>query len=198
MSNTTDVVLTWWSTREGRLLDAAIDVLGTQGMRELTHRAVDAAAPGFQSARPRTASETRESLLVGVLRRILERETAMWMTLAPWTSAPQLSRLYAVAIGRLLTEAHRRPVACSVRHDERYSSKRAQSQPASCAPRSPTSRTRSARGWRHFLERLRIASNRQRDVHHLLALMDGLVINQLTSPALTSIRPAPSPPCSTA
>ena len=86
--------------RDARLLDAAIEVLGTGGMRRLTHRAVDAAADlpvGSTSNRFRT----RDQLLVGVLRRILERETATWTEVAtriPVTSAGAL----AAALGQLL------------------------------------------------------------------------------------------------
>ena len=61
--------------RERRLLDAAIEVLGNRGMRQLTHRAVDAAA-GLPVGSTSNRFRTRESLLVGVLQRILERETA--------------------------------------------------------------------------------------------------------------------------
>ena len=88
--------------RETRLLDAAIDVLGTRGMRQLTHRAVDAAA-GLPVGSTSNRFRTREALLVGVLRRILERETAMWTRLAIDIRIPTVEAV-AAAIGRLLEE----------------------------------------------------------------------------------------------
>ena len=88
--------------REQRLLDTAIDVLGTRGMRQLTHRAVDAAA-GLPLGSTSNRFRTRESLLVGVLRRILERETAMWTRLAIDIRTPTIDAI-ASAIGRLLEQ----------------------------------------------------------------------------------------------
>jgi DNA-binding transcriptional regulator YbjK len=63
--------------RRTHLLDAAIDLVGREGMRGLTHRAVDATAgvpPGSTSNHFRT----REALLLGVVDRFvaLEREMA--------------------------------------------------------------------------------------------------------------------------
>lgn len=62
--------------RRTHLLDAAIEIVGTQGMRGLTHRAVDAAArvpPGSTSNHFRT----REALLLGIAERYVVRERAM-------------------------------------------------------------------------------------------------------------------------
>lgn len=74
------------------MLDAAIQVLGTRGMRQLTHRAVDEQAgvpPGSTSNHFRT----REALLSGVLDRILEQEIAGWNrvaeTMAPDETVPR-------------------------------------------------------------------------------------------------------------
>ena len=52
------------------LLDAALELVGTQGMRGLTHRAVDAAAgvpPGSTSNHFRT----REALVLGIVERFV-------------------------------------------------------------------------------------------------------------------------------
>ena len=130
--------------REQRLLDAAIDVLGTRGMRQLTHRAVDAAA-GLPVGSTSNRFRTRESLLVGVLRRILERETAMWTRLAIDIRTPTVEAV-ASAIGRLL-ESSPTTHTCSAKPDEPSSSKRPTTPPY--VPRSPTSNTRSASGWCH-------------------------------------------------
>ncbi|MGJ6980702.1 TetR/AcrR family transcriptional regulator [Aestuariimicrobium soli] len=60
------------SQRE-RALDAAIDLLGTRGLKALTHRGVDRRAdlpPGSTS----NYFRTRDALLVGASERIVERE----------------------------------------------------------------------------------------------------------------------------
>ena len=162
--------------REGRLLDAAIDVLGTQGMRQLTHRAVDAAA-GLPIGSTSNRFRTRESLLVGVLRRILERETAMWMTLAVDIRTPTVEAV-AVAIGRLLTELTGSGRLLS--QARRTVFVEATNQPALRA--EITDLQNEIGTWMAPLLEELGSLEPSRDVHHLLALMDGLVINQLTSP----------------
>ena len=88
--------------REELLLDAAIDVLGTGGMRQLTHRAVDTAA-GLAEGSTSNRFRTREALLIGVLRRILERETAVWTRLA-LDLPPTSIEAFATMMGQLLNE----------------------------------------------------------------------------------------------
>lgn len=63
------------------LLDAAITVLGTEGSRGLTHRAVDAAA-GVPSGSTSNYFKTREALIGAVIERFAERDRATWETLA--------------------------------------------------------------------------------------------------------------------
>ena len=162
--------------REALLLDAAIDVLGTQGMRRLTHRAVDAAA-GLPIGSTSNRFRTRESLLVGVLRRILERETAMWTRLAVDIRTPTVEAV-AGAIGRLLTELTGTGRVLS--QARRTIFVEATNQPLL---RSEITNLQDEIGtWMAPLLDELGSSDPSRDVHHLLALMDGLVINQLTSP----------------
>lgn len=68
------------TSREQQILDAAIDVLASGGGRQLTHRAVDAAA-GLPVGSTSNRFRTRDALLGGVLGRVLERETAVWADL---------------------------------------------------------------------------------------------------------------------
>jgi DNA-binding transcriptional regulator YbjK len=162
--------------RERHLLDAAIQVLGTRGMRQLTHRAVDAAANvplGSTSNRFRT----RDSLLVGVLGRILERETAMWTRLAIDIHTPTVDGV-AGAIGRLIEELTRSGRVLS--QARRTIFVEATNQSALGAEISHLQDEISA--WMAPLLAEIGSTDPARDVHHLLALMDGLVINQLTSP----------------
>jgi DNA-binding transcriptional regulator YbjK len=63
------------SSVRDRTLDAAIDLLGTQGLRALTHRRIDQKAqlpPGSTS----NYFRTRDALLTGVADAILQRELA--------------------------------------------------------------------------------------------------------------------------
>lgn len=61
------------TTRAEQILDAAIAVLGGQGTRELTHRAVDAAA-GLPQGSTSNYFRSRDALLDGVVARVTARE----------------------------------------------------------------------------------------------------------------------------
>ncbi|MFF2503779.1 TetR/AcrR family transcriptional regulator [Streptomyces sp. NPDC058067] len=116
------------SDRRTVLADAAIDVLAEDGMRGLTHRAVDRAAAlpvGTTSAYYRT----RQSLLTALVRRLVERDQAELRAageeLPPLRDADQLAALIAGFVERRLAgEGRRRSLAryaCaveSVRHPE--------------------------------------------------------------------------------
>ncbi|GAB3060733.1 TetR/AcrR family transcriptional regulator [Micromonospora schwarzwaldensis] len=67
--------------RRQLLLDAAIRVLGTRGPRQLTHRAVDAEA-GLPEGSASNRFRTREALVDGVFARLVEVETLAWQRLA--------------------------------------------------------------------------------------------------------------------
>ena len=64
---------------KARALDAAIDLLGTQGLRALTHGRVDERA-GLPKGSTSNYFRTRSALLAGVNERILERELADFST----------------------------------------------------------------------------------------------------------------------
>ncbi|MFF3456985.1 TetR/AcrR family transcriptional regulator [Streptomyces sp. NPDC002730] len=88
------------------LADAAIEVLAEVGMRGLTHRAVDRAAsmpPGTTSAYYRT----RQALLTGLVRRLVERDQAELQAAGEETSAPrnidELAAQIAAFVERRLT-----------------------------------------------------------------------------------------------
>jgi AcrR family transcriptional regulator len=88
------------STRRADLLDAAITLLGEQGVRALTHRAVDAAA-GLSSGSTANHFSTRDALIAGVASRIAERERAQWEEIAaricPTTPAELASAMVTLA-----------------------------------------------------------------------------------------------------
>ena len=62
--------------RRTAILDAALELVGTQGMRGLTHRAVDAAA-GLPPGSTSNYFRTREALIFGIVERFIVRERAM-------------------------------------------------------------------------------------------------------------------------
>jgi DNA-binding transcriptional regulator YbjK len=68
-------------SRREQLLDAAITVLGSQGIRQLTHRAVDAAA-GLPAGSASNYFKTRDALVDAIIERFAERDRASWQALA--------------------------------------------------------------------------------------------------------------------
>ena len=85
------------TTRREQVLDAAIAVLGAQGVRGVTHRAVDAAA-GVPAGTTSNHFRTRDALFAGVVDRFVERERAAAQELAEGaapTSPRQLARVLA-------------------------------------------------------------------------------------------------------
>jgi DNA-binding transcriptional regulator YbjK len=84
------------SSLRDRTLDAAIELLGTQGLRALTHRRIDQRAqlpPGSTS----NYFRTRDALLTGVADAILERELAgVGAAFAPRTAEEFLDALVAL------------------------------------------------------------------------------------------------------
>jgi DNA-binding transcriptional regulator YbjK len=58
------------------LLDAGLELVGTQGMRGLTHRAVDTAA-AVPAGSTSNYFRTREALILGIVERFIVRERAM-------------------------------------------------------------------------------------------------------------------------
>ncbi|MGX7730300.1 TetR/AcrR family transcriptional regulator [Rhodococcus sp. 2H158] len=61
--------------KRAAVLDAAIDLLGREGLRGLTHRGADAAA-GVPAGSTSNYFRTRRALLEGVLDRLVERDRA--------------------------------------------------------------------------------------------------------------------------
>ena len=89
-------------SRQEELLDAAIAVLGGQGVRQLTHRAVDAAA-GLPSGSTSNYFKTRDALLAGIVDRFSARERAAWEAIAALvrpTSADELAAALAAYVHR--------------------------------------------------------------------------------------------------
>lgn len=64
-------------TRAEQIADAAIDILGTRGVRHLTHRAVDAAA-NLPAGSTSNYFRTRDALIGAVVDRLAVREREGW------------------------------------------------------------------------------------------------------------------------
>ncbi|WP_040795585.1 TetR/AcrR family transcriptional regulator [Nocardia higoensis] len=100
------------TTRE-RLLDAAIDLLGTRGSRALTHRAVDEAA-GLPAGSSSNYFRTRDALLSGIAERLEERDHLDWAALsrvpAPGT-VDQLIETMAAFVRHAVTTDRTRTLA---------------------------------------------------------------------------------------
>ena len=88
--------------RRTGLLDAALELVGTQGMRGLTHRAVDAAAD-LPSGSRSNYFRTREALILGIVEPFIARERAM--ATGPREGVERTPDGVATALGRFVDRA---------------------------------------------------------------------------------------------
>lgn len=84
------------------LLDAAITVLGTRGLRQLTHRTVDAEA-GLPMGATSNVFRTREALIEGVLGRLQELEKSAWREIAG-APKPTSAEEFTALLGRMVRD----------------------------------------------------------------------------------------------
>jgi DNA-binding transcriptional regulator YbjK len=95
--------------RRDEVLAAAVGVLGDQGIRAFTHRAVDAAA-GVPAGTAANYFPTRDALLTAVVDHFGALEQATWAAIAD-RAAPATAAQLAAALADFLREAlgaHRR------------------------------------------------------------------------------------------
>lgn len=161
-------------TRQQQVLDAAIRVLGTGGMRHLTHRAVDTEA-GLPQGSTSNHFRTRDALIGAVLGRLLERETALWTELSGDVTTPEaLARAVGALVERLaedrvLTLArHALLVEVAQRPELRGDVDRAH---------------REIARWAVPLIAGLGSADPPADLALLLAVIDGLLANQLADPS---------------
>jgi DNA-binding transcriptional regulator YbjK len=83
------------TARREQILDAAIAVLGRQGVRGITHRAVDAAA-GVPQGTTSNYFRTRDALFDAVVDRFIERERTAFEELASAATPTTLRELAAL------------------------------------------------------------------------------------------------------
>ena len=92
-------------TRRTEILDAAIETLGTRGMRELTHRAVDQAA-GLPEGSTSNHFRSRDALLAGIGERFVQRERAAFEAIA-MSNVPLTPEDLGRVIGRFVVASTR-------------------------------------------------------------------------------------------
>lgn len=90
-------------SRPEQLADAAIEVLGAYGLRQLTHRAVDAAA-GLPVGSTSNYFRTRDALLSAVVRRMSGLDRADWRRLTE-SFAPRDASDLAALLGTFVHRA---------------------------------------------------------------------------------------------
>ncbi len=91
------------STRRNALLDASITLLGEQGVRAVTHRAVDATA-GVPAGSTANYFGTRDALFDATVERFAERERANWEAVAD-TMRPATSAEFAEVVAAVVRDA---------------------------------------------------------------------------------------------
>lgn len=168
--------------RRAALADAAIEVVADEGMRGLTHRAVDRAAglpPGTTSAYFRT----RAALLTALVRRLVARDQAELQAAGerlPALRTPDelVGGICALAEARLTGEGRRRSLA---RHACAIESVRDPELREILTPRANAGRE----AVRVFLAAHGVADPPSR-THTLLVCVDGLVFDALLTGAQVS------------
>lgn len=165
------------SDRRTLLADAALDVLADEGIRGLTHRAVDrkaAVPPGTTSAYFRT----RAALLTGLITRLVQLDQAELQAMAeelqPLRTVEELvDGMVLLARRRLTGEGRRRSLA---RYACAVESVRDRELREILAPRENAG---------HDAVRLFLAAHGVTDVenrsHTLLTCVDGLIFDRLVS-----------------
>ncbi|WP_432987961.1 TetR/AcrR family transcriptional regulator [Dactylosporangium sp. CA-233914] len=144
--------------RKGRLADAAIDVLGNDGVRALTHRAVDERA-GLPQGTCSYHFPTRNALLTAALERIAELDLAdsegrdLAGVLELWADSPRARARFML----MLDPQARRELGESA--------------------------ARLADG---FVERAEAITGSRARARLLIGLIDGLLLDELTRGAVTA------------
>jgi DNA-binding transcriptional regulator YbjK len=165
-------------SRQELLLDAAITVLGSQGTRQLTHRAVDAAA-GLPAGSASNYFKTREALVNAIIERFAERERITWEALVG-VFTPRSPDELAVALAAYVRRAVGADRVMTVARFGLFVE-------AGLRPSSQGQLAETAREIRRWgAEWLRAAGASDPDAASELILdqMDGLILHQIAYPDL--------------
>ena len=163
-------------TRRDLILDSAIEILGEQGTRALTHRAVDALA-GLPAGSTSNHFRTREALIDGVVDRFVLRERANWEALTEG-SCPRTPAELGGVLAMFAREATGPQRTLTL---ARYAI-------LVEAARTPALRPRLAAGgarvnsWFETWIRVAGSVRPERDLHVVLNYWTGLVLHELAIP----------------
>jgi DNA-binding transcriptional regulator YbjK len=159
------------ATRQEQILDAAIEVLGTQGSRQLTHRAVDAAA-GLPAGSTSNYFRTRDALLEAVTARFAANEQRAWEQIAG--SALPLAEALTAFVRHATGPARAQTLARHVLFTE--AAVRPELQPALAASAA------RIRSWGAAWLAQAGSADPGRDCRIILNYLDGLILHQLAFP----------------
>lgn len=158
------------------MLDAAIRLLGGNGVRAVTHRAVDAEA-GLPAGSTSNVFRSRDALFDGIVERVAVRERANWDALAAGSvpaSATGLARMLAgVAVDA--TRTHRTLTLC--RYSMLVESARRPELRAQLMETGARVNT-----WVTAWLRLAGSADPERDMHLVANYYTGLVLHELAIP----------------
>lgn len=163
-------------SREENLLDAAIGILGSQGVRALTHRAVDAAA-AVPTGSTANYFKTRDMLISAVADRFADRDRATWQAIAGFvrpTDAVELAAALAAYVHRALGPERALTIARYGLFVEAALRPELQGRLAEAA--------RSIRTWGTEWLRAIGSTDPESECAAILDYLDGLIFHQLTFP----------------
>ena len=171
--------------RVDRVLDAAIAVLGAQGPRRLTHRAVDAAA-GLPAGSTSNYFRTRDALVDGIVARIEALERQEWEALAGQPRPMTVDELTG-ALTRLLHHATGPAGPRTTARHALFLEAAARPELRPALTRSRDAITAWATAW------IAALGSRRPEVHCRLVLdyLDGVILHQLAFPD-PAFDPAPA------
>jgi DNA-binding transcriptional regulator YbjK len=163
-------------TRQEVLLDSAIALLGTRGIRQLTHRAVDAAA-GLPAGSTSNYFRTREALIAAIVDRFAERERAAWESVADLVRPSSADELAGALAAYLVRASGPERVVTLARYTLLVE--------AALQPHLQRQLRATAAGIREWgAHWLRVIGSRQpeTDCQVILDQLDGILLHQLAFP----------------
>ncbi len=163
-------------TRQEQLLDAAIELIGTQGIRSLTHRAVDAEA-GIPAGSTSNYYRTRDALLEAIVARFAERERLSWEAIAGAVQ-PSSPKELAAALEHFVRDATGPSRALTLTRQLLFAeaAQRPSLQPVLA------SNAKAIRAWGAQWLKAVGSAHPERDCQIVLNYLDGLIIHQLAFP----------------
>ncbi len=164
------------SSRREEILQSAIAVLGAQGVRQFTHRAVDAAA-GLPAGSTSNCYRTREALVSGAVAYVARREREGWEEVAN-SVRPQSGHELAVALATFVQRATGPDRSLTLARFSLFVE-------AALRPdlqRQLSATAQAVREWSTQWLRLVGSRHPERDCRIILDCLDGILLHQLAFP----------------